>query len=378
MGDIEDQKASLPNDEEEGQEEEKDKGKDKAKGDSGPGSQPVDDAVAARERKLRKQQEKFERAQAIHQSRFDQGESETSGTGKGAGPSGEVNKGAGSSGGADKRAGGAGEDAELVRLRGELAQAEIVLQAAQHDVDHPTWGRWVKYMFVTASGKASSAEIATFIGFRGGLCYALTAVLAAVSSAVPGALYSDVLHRDMSATNSTDTTELTDAANVAYYWGNFATFGSQALAGVTVSLTSIASYYKAMRERVLQEAKAERDKLLDRVAQREGLVQLLRAEEENHRVLVGVHEGAQAHAGRLESQNEDLKAKLLRARKTIKKLNADIAALAEQNAETQANIEALEAGGEELEEMEGVVNAAISQTEALADSPPPLEDATEK
>ena len=132
------------------------------------------------------------------------------------------------------------ESPQITELRKQLKAAEDAYKVAKQDVDHPTWGRWVKYMFVTASGKASSAETATFIGARAGLVYTLGNAAFAIGYLVPAILYSKVQSLDTASSNTTDTTKLADEANVAYYWANATGYGWQALTGITVSLTSIA------------------------------------------------------------------------------------------------------------------------------------------
>lgn len=151
------------------------------------------------------------------------------------------------------------EDDELTQLRDKLADAKARHTKAEQDVQSPGWGRWVKYIFVTATEQANTVESSDFTVSRLALFGAVGIAGTAVSYLLPALDMSEIRSMD-SATNTTSPTQtLTDHANVVYYWGNAASLGFTSIATFISGLAGIRRSYKAMRERILAQAVLERD-----------------------------------------------------------------------------------------------------------------------
>jgi hypothetical protein len=266
---------------------------------------------------------------------------------------------------------------EIAKLHEELEAANAAYAAAAADVENPTWGRWVKYMFVTPSGKAGIKEkagIHTSV-FHAGVVIALGSALGAVACLVPAATSSDAEQIDRTASNTTETQSLTDAGNVAFYWGTSATFGLNAINGVCVSLYSLANSYKRIREHVLEEAAAERDALRERLALREGFAKAQGAETAKYAALkraVEVAEGgldtarrglaaAESGLSDVQAMNKELRAELERKNEKIKQLEAVIAKLDTYEEASEERAKALDEGAEKLGAAEEKIEGAIAQ-----------------
>lgn len=151
------------------------------------------------------------------------------------------------------------EDDELTQLRSKLVAAKARHTKAEQDVHSPGWGRWVKYIFVTATEKANTVESSDFTVSRLALFGAVGIAGTAVSYLLPALDMTEIRSMD-SATNTTSPTQtLTDHANVVYYWGNAASLGFTSIATFISGLAGIRRSYKAMRERILAQAVLERD-----------------------------------------------------------------------------------------------------------------------
>ena len=151
-----------------------------------------------------------------------------------------------------------GEDEELTQLRNTLEAAKARHTTAEQDVRSPGWGRWVKYIFVTATDKANTVESSDFTVSRIALVGAVGIAGTAVSYLLPAFDMSEIQSMDRSM-NTTATQPLTDHANVVYYWGNAASLGFTSIATFIGGLAGIRKSYKAMRERILAQATLERD-----------------------------------------------------------------------------------------------------------------------
>jgi len=149
-------------------------------------------------------------------------------------------------------------DDELTQLRNKLEAAKARHTRAEQDVRSPGWGRWVKYIFVTATEKANTVESSDFTVSRIALFGAVGIAGTAVSYLLPALDMSEIQSMD-TGMNTTATQPLADHANVVYYWGNAASLGFTSIATFIGGLAGIRKSYKAMRERILAQATLERD-----------------------------------------------------------------------------------------------------------------------
>lgn len=152
-----------------------------------------------------------------------------------------------------------GEDKELAQLQSELDAAKARHAKAEQDVHNPGWGRWAKYVFVTATEKASTVESSDFTVSRIALFGAVGLAGSAVAYLLPALDMSQIQSTDLATNTTSPDQQLTDHANVVYYWGNAAAIGFTSIATFIGGLAGIRKSYKAMRERILAQAALQRD-----------------------------------------------------------------------------------------------------------------------
>jgi hypothetical protein len=224
-------------------------------------------------------------------------------------------------------------DPKIVELRQKLVKARADLDKARNDFDNPGWGTWVKYAFVTASGRATSSEVGAFLGVRLGVLSGLSSAGFAIAYLLPALQATEVLNIDNASNSTTTTQHLTDVGNYEYYWGNTASYGWAALVGFGTALTSLATNYRSMRERILADAQREVEKLEDKVERRQlFLDELAAAGRRNDALEKSLREARQ--------QGEAARAALEKSQRKVSSLRTERGALTQRSDEQQRRLEA--------------------------------------